>query len=214
LTFGRDVEVNFITMAPIARLLGSFQRLTTSHPAFCVLTSSSLRCYSSKKIQLQVGETLPDVNLYEDSPDNAISARQLYKGKKGVLFAVLGAFTPGCTNTHIPDYLSLYEKFKEEGYMISCVSVNDPFVMKAWGISTNAAGKIRMLSDPRGEFTKVLGMDLDCKQVLGGIRSQKYSLVIEDGKILSINVDPEHTGLACLLCIKNMMEGSDILLNR
>jgi len=183
----------------------SLQRLTKS-----AIFLGSNKLYSSKRC-LQVGETLPDVNLYEDSPDNAISARQLYKGKRGVLFAVLGAFTPGCTNTHIPDYLSLYEKFKEEGFMISCVSVNDPYVMKAWGISTNAAGKIRMLADPRGEFTKTLGMDLDCKQVLGGIRSQKYSLVIEDGKILSINVDPEQTGLACLLCIKNMKADDAVL---
>uniref|UniRef100_A0A0B6ZY61 Peroxiredoxin-5 n=1 Tax=Arion vulgaris TaxID=1028688 RepID=A0A0B6ZY61_9EUPU len=194
-------------MAPIVRFSSlSFQRLTkkSAFQAFVLSFSCNNRFYSSSSKRLQVGETLPDVNLFEGSPNNAISTRQLYKGKRGVLFAVVGAFTPGCTNTHIPDYLSLYEKFKEEGYIISCVSVNDPFVMAAWGISTKAAGKIRMLADPRGEFTKALGMDLDCKQVLGGIRSQKYSLVIEDGKILSINVDPEHTGLACLLCIKNM----------
>ncbi|KAH9523066.1 Peroxiredoxin-5, mitochondrial [Bulinus truncatus] len=158
----------------------------------------------SKKHKVQVGDLLPNVHLYEGTPNNAISAVDLYKGKKGVLFGVVGAFTPGCTNSHIPDYLSLHEKFKEEGYMISCVSVNDPFVMAAWGKSTNADGKIRMLADPRGEFTKALGMELDCKQLLGGFRSQKYSLVIEDGKIQSINVDPEHTGLACLLCLKNM----------
>ncbi|XP_055879559.1 peroxiredoxin-5, mitochondrial-like [Biomphalaria glabrata] len=164
------------------------------------------RMYSAKfkRHKVQVGDPLPNVYLYEGNPGNAISAVDLYKGKKGVLFGVVGAFTPGCTNSHIPDYLSLHEKFKEEGYMISCVSVNDPFVMDAWGKSTHADGKIRMLADPRGEFTIALGMDLDCKQIMGGIRSQKYSLVIEDGKIQSINVDPEHTGLACLLCIKNM----------
>ncbi|CAL1530509.1 unnamed protein product [Lymnaea stagnalis] len=165
------------------------------------------RQHFSSKHKIQVGDTLPNVNLYEGSPSNPISAIDLYKGKKGVLFAVVGAFTPGCTNSHIPDYLSLYEKFKEEGYMISCVSINDPFVMEAWGKNTNAFGKIRMLADPRGEFTKALGMELDCKQLLGGIRSQKYSLVIDDGKIQSFNVDPEHTGLACLLCIKNMRAG-------
>ncbi|BFZ07305.1 hypothetical protein BsWGS_10344 [Bradybaena similaris] len=201
------------------RIIGSCSLLRLTKSQFVVQPLLSLnvvnnynRLYSSKR-KLQVGDTLPDVNLYEGSPDNPIPARQLYKGKKGVLFAVVGAFTPGCTNTHIPDYLSLYEKFKEEGYMISCVSVNDPYVMKAWGISTNAAGKIRMLADPRGEFTKALGMDLDCKQVLGGIRSQKYSLVIDDGKILSINVEPEHTGLTCLLCIKNMKADDAALQN-
>ncbi|KAK3799230.1 hypothetical protein RRG08_054357 [Elysia crispata] len=161
------------------------------------------RAYSSKH-KFQVGDTLPNVNLFENSPDNPIPASTLYEGKKGVLFAVVGAFTPGCTNTHIPDYISLYEKFKKEGYMISCVSVNDPFVMAAWGKSTGAEGKIRMLADPSGEFTKTLGMDIDCTKLLGGVRSHKYSLVIEDNKIQSVNVDPEFTGLQCLLCIQNM----------
>ncbi|XP_059174439.1 peroxiredoxin-5, mitochondrial-like [Physella acuta] len=180
----------------------SVKRLSKLLPIITIKQENS-RLYSSK-YKVQVGDELPNVNLYEKSPNNPISAVDLYKGKKGVLFAVVGAFTPGCTNSHIPDYLSLHEKFQEEGYMISCVSVNDPFVMEAWGKSTNALGKIRMLADPRGEFTKALGMEIDCKQLLGGIRSQKYSLVIDDGKIQSINVDPEHTGLACLLCIKNM----------
>ncbi|RUS72994.1 hypothetical protein EGW08_019242 [Elysia chlorotica] len=165
------------------------------------------RSYSSKH-KFRVGDTLPDVNLFENSPDNPIPASTLYKGKRGILFAVVGAFTPGCTNTHIPDYLSLYEKFKEEGYMISCVSVNDPFVMAAWGKSTNAEGKIRMLADPSGQFTKTLGMDIDCTKLLGGVRSHKYSLVIEDNIIQSVNVDPEFTGLQCLLCIQNMKIGN------
>ncbi|GFN97102.1 peroxiredoxin-5, mitochondrial [Plakobranchus ocellatus] len=162
-----------------------------------------LRAYSSKH-KFKVGDALPNVNLYENSPNNPVSASELYKGKKGVLFAVVGAFTPGCTNTHIPDYLSLYDKFKEEGYMISCVAVNDPFVMAAWAKSTGAEGKIRMLADPCGEFTKTLGMDIDCTKLLGGVRSHKYSLVVEDSIIQSINVDPESTGLQCLLCIQNM----------
>ncbi|XP_005095910.1 peroxiredoxin-5, mitochondrial [Aplysia californica] len=183
-------------LAPPVRRLKPFLPVISN----CLLLHRS----SSSRKKLRVGDELPNVNLYEGSPENAIPASQLYKGKRGVLFAVVGAFTPGCTQTHIPDYLSLHEKFKEEGYVISCVSVNDPFVMKAWAQSTEADGKIRMLADPRGEFTKALGMELDCKQLLGGIRSHKYSLVVEDGKIQSINVDPEHTGLACLLCIKNM----------
>ncbi|KAK7482179.1 hypothetical protein BaRGS_00026528 [Batillaria attramentaria] len=155
-------------------------------------------------ICLQVGDPLPDVVLYEGSADNPVKANELYRGKRGVLFAVVGAFTPGCTNTHIPDYLALYDKFKEEDCMISCISVNDPYVMGAWAKSTNAEGKIHMLADPRGEFTRAMDMELDCKKILGTNRSQKYSLVVEDGIIQSINVDPDHTGLACLLCIRTM----------
>lgn len=153
---------------------------------------------------ISVGDPLPDIVLYEGSVDNPIKARELYKGKKGVIFAVVGAFTPGCTNSHIPDYLELYDKFNEEGYMISCISVNDPYVMAAWAKSTHAEGKIHMLADPRGEFTRAMGMELDCKKLLGTNRSHKYSVVVEDGIIKSINVDPEHTGLACLLCIRMM----------
>ncbi|XP_076463798.1 peroxiredoxin-5, mitochondrial-like [Babylonia areolata] len=183
----------------MATILRSCRALTTvalSQRIFPVLVSAK-RCF-------KVGDQLPDVLLYETSPDNAISARELYKGKRGIIFAVMAAFSPGCTNAHIPDFLELYEKFKEEGYMMSCISVNDPFVMSAWAKFTKADGKIRMLADPRGEFTRAMGMEIECKKLLGTNRSQKYSLVVEDGIIQSINVDPEHTGLACLLCIKTM----------
>ncbi|PVD26499.1 hypothetical protein C0Q70_14176 [Pomacea canaliculata] len=166
--------------------------------------------YVTAKRCIKVGDPLPDIVLYEGSPNNAVKASELYKGKRGIIFAVLGAFNPGCTNAHIPDYLELYHKFKEEGYLISCVSVNDPFVMAAWGKATGAEGKIRMLADPQAKFTKAMGMELDCTKLLGNFRSQKYSLVIDDSIIQSINVDPDHTGLACLLCITTMKNVNSI----
>ncbi|KAK7103818.1 peroxiredoxin-5, mitochondrial-like [Littorina saxatilis] len=183
----------------MATLLRSIRKIGT-----VTVTQRCSPVLLSAKRFIWVGDSLPDVNLYEGSPDNVIPARELYKGKRGVIFAVVGAFSPGCTNSHIPDYLELHDKIKEEGYMISCIAVNDPFVMAAWAKDTETEGKIRMLADPRGEFTRAMGMELDCKKMLGTDRSQKYSLVVDDGVIQSINVDPEHTGLACLLCIKTM----------
>ncbi|KAK3092333.1 hypothetical protein FSP39_001408 [Pinctada imbricata] len=157
-----------------------------------------------RTLRNKVGERIPSVSVYEGSPDGVINPQELFKGKKGILFSVLGAFTPGCSLEHIPEYLQQFEKFKEEGYdLICCVAVNDPFVMAAWGKDVKAEGKIRMLADPAAEFTKALKMELDCTKPLGGLRSKRYSLVVEDAVIKSINTEPDHTGLACLLCIRN-----------
>ncbi|XP_056020923.1 peroxiredoxin-5, mitochondrial-like isoform X2 [Ostrea edulis] len=157
------------------------------------------------------GERIPSVDLYEDSPAEPLNAQELFKGKKGVLFAVVGAFTPGCSEKHIPEYLNNYDKFKEEGYdMICCLAVNDPFVMSAWGDKLKTRGKIRMLADPQGKFTKAMKMDLDCTKLLGNIRSKRYALVIEDSVIKSINTEPDHTGLACLLCIRNFRSSPSV----
>ncbi|ESO90082.1 hypothetical protein LOTGIDRAFT_233896 [Lottia gigantea] len=168
-------------------------------------------CYQTQSF-LKIGDSLPDIKLYQDTPDNGISAKELYKGKKGVLFSVVGAFTPGCTHAHIPEYLESADKFKEEGYdLIGCVSVNDPFVMSAWGKNLQAEGKIKMLADTNGEFTKALGMELDCTKLLGNIRSKRYSLVIEDSIIQTINEDPKHSGLVCLLCIRNLKTKQQVM---
>ncbi|KAL8598263.1 hypothetical protein ACOMHN_035213 [Nucella lapillus] len=183
-------------MATVLRGCRRLASVAVSQRVFPALVSSK-RC-------IKIGDPLPDVTLYETSPDNAFSAGELYKGKKGIIFAVMAAFSPGCTKAHIPDFLAFYEKFKEEGYIVSCISVNDPYVMDAWGKFTHADGKIHMLADPQGEFTRAMGMEIECKNLLGTNRSQKYSLVVEDGIIRSINVDPEHTGLTCLLCIQTI----------
>ncbi|CAE1155265.1 PRDX5 [Acanthosepion pharaonis] len=171
-------------------------------------TDLQINIRKTEVMRLQVGERLPEISLFENKPGNVIESvnlAELYKNKKGVLFSVVGAFTPGCSNAHIPEYINHYETFKKAGYdLIACVSVNDPFVMAAWSQKTKAEGKIKMLADPRGEFTKAIGMELDCSKMLGNIRSKRYSLVVENNVIRSINLDPDHTGLVCLLCIKNV----------
>ncbi|XP_052097892.1 peroxiredoxin-5, mitochondrial-like [Mytilus californianus] len=159
----------------------------------------------------KIGEKLPIVSVYEDTPDKKVNLQELFKNKRGVLFSVVGAFTPGCTKSHLPEYLENFDRFKEEGYdLICCISVNDPFVMSAWGKQVSAEGKITMLADPKAEFTKAMNMDLDCTKLLGNVRSKRYCLVIEDGIIKSIMTEPNHTGLACLLCIKNFSKGTRI----
>ncbi|KAL3874204.1 hypothetical protein ACJMK2_037250 [Sinanodonta woodiana] len=156
------------------------------------------------KRNIRVGERLPPVSLYVDLPSNPINLQELFKGKKGVVFSVIGAFVPGCSQAHLPEYINHVDKFREEGYdLLGCIAVNDPFVMSAWGKSVGADGKVLMLADPKAEFTRALDMELDCKNLLGGVRSKRYSLVIEDGIVQGVNTEPDHTGLACLLCIRN-----------
>ncbi|XP_065177154.1 peroxiredoxin-5, mitochondrial-like [Sycon ciliatum] len=155
---------------------------------------------TASRMPIQVGDKLPSVSLHEGSPKGTVNIADLFKGKKGVLFAVPGAFTPGCSKTHLPGYVTDIEKYNAKGVeVIACVSVNDAFVMAAWGEAHGAAGKVRMLADTTGELTKAMEMDFDATPFLGGIRSKRYSMVIEDGVVKTINVEPDGTGLTCSL---------------
>ena len=121
---------------------------------------------------IAVGDKLPNVVLYENSPDGKVELVPLCAGKKVVIFGVPGAFTPGCSNTHLPGYVAAADKLKTKGVdEIVCVSVNDPFVMEAWGKDQSAGGKVRMLADTTADLTKALGLELDCHiAVLGNVR--------------------------------------------
>ncbi|XP_069556714.1 peroxiredoxin-5, mitochondrial [Brachyistius frenatus] len=155
------------------------------------------------KMPIQVGESLPSVEVQEGEPGNKVAMDQLFKGKKGVLFAVPGAFTPGCSKTHLPGFVQQAEDLKSKGIQeIACVSVNDAFVMAAWGKEHGADGKVRMLADPTGAFTKAVDLLLDSDQivaVLGNKRSKRYSMLVENGVVKKINVEPDGTGLTCSL---------------
>lgn len=122
-----------------------------------------------------------------------------FKGKKGVLFGVPGAFTPGCSKTHLPGYVANYEKLKAAGAeVVACVAVNDVFVQDAWGREHGAEGKVRMLADPRAELAKALDIELDLTDLLGSKRLTRFSAVIEDGVIKTFNLE-EGGALACSL---------------
>lgn len=146
---------------------------------------------------IQVGDQLPALSLQEGTPGTKHNINELFQGKKGILFAVPGAFTPGCSLTHLPGYVNHSEKLREQGYeLIVCVSVNDAFVMGAWGEAQGAEGKVMMLADPDASFTKALGLEVEAG-ALGGTRSKRYSMTVENGVVTQLNVEPDGFGISC-----------------
>ena len=149
---------------------------------------------------IKVGSRFPRVKLYENLPTNIVETTDLLKGKRVVLFGVPGAFTPGCSKTHLPGYVADYDKFKKKGVdSLVCVSVNDPFVMEAWGKAYYTENKIRMLADTHGELARELGIVLDIEAKLGNKRMKRFSMLCEDGTVKVFNLEPDGGGLTCSL---------------
>lgn len=142
---------------------------------------------------IKVGDKVPDVKIKAmiDGKMQDVSTGELFAGKKVVLFAVPGAFTPTCSEQHLPGFIANARKLKDKGVdLIACTSVNDAFVMDAWGKAQGAAGKeIMMLADGNAEFAKAMGLEMDGKGIGFGTRSQRYAAVIEDGVIKALNVE-------------------------
>jgi peroxiredoxin len=139
---------------------------------------------------IQVGSTLPEVDfsLLENGEVTNPGTNELFTGKRVVMFAVPGAFTPTCSQAHLPGYVALADKIKAKGVdSIICLSVNDAFVMDAWGKASNAEDII-MLADGNGYFTKQVGLDMNTGN-FGGMRSLRYSMLVEDGEVVKINVE-------------------------
>uniref|UniRef100_A0A8C5WIN3 Peroxiredoxin-5 n=1 Tax=Leptobrachium leishanense TaxID=445787 RepID=A0A8C5WIN3_9ANUR len=197
----------------------------------------------ARAMSLKVNDSLPDVEVYEGSPGNKISLKDVFKGKKGVLFGVPGAFTPGCSKffliirvwtrcswiicyillgldschprsrslvcaaryikTHLPGYVEKSEELKAQGIaVVACLSVNDVFVMTEWGKLHGAQDKVLMLADPNGAFSKATGLGIDKAELLalfGTQRSKRFAMVIDNGIVKSLNVEPDGTGLTCSL---------------
>lgn len=140
---------------------------------------------------IQPGQTIPAATLSELTKDGMVNhtTSELFANKKVVLFAVPGAFTPTCSEAHLPGFVTLADQIKAKGIdMIACVAVNDAFVMQAWGEAQNAS-EISMLADGNASFTKALGLEMDTAE-FGGIRSQRYSMVIDNGVVTQLNVEP------------------------
>ena len=139
---------------------------------------------------IQVGSTLPEVDfsLLENGEVTNPGTNELFTDKKVVVFAVPGAFTPTCSHSHLPGYVALADKIKAKGVdSIICLSVNDAFVMDAWGKANNAE-EILMVADGNGYFTKQIGLDMNTGN-FGGMRSLRYSMLVEDGKVKKLNVE-------------------------
>lgn len=141
---------------------------------------------------IKVGDKIPSIVLQQKTADGVqpIKTDDLFKGKKVVLFAVPGAFTPTCSAKHLPGFVQNAEKLKQKGVdAVACVAVNDAFVMDAWGKSQSAEGKVLMLADGSAHFAKALGLDLDLMDKGLGMRSQRYAMVVNDGKVEKLYVE-------------------------
>ena len=141
---------------------------------------------------IKVGDKVPSATLTTMGPDGPkpISTDELFKGKTVALFAVPGAFTPTCSARHLPSFKTHAGDLKGKGVdTIACVSVNDVFVMKAWGDNQSVGEDIVMLADGNGDFTKALGLELDGSRFGMGQRSQRYSMIVKDGVVTELNVE-------------------------
>ena len=142
-------------------------------------------------MSIQIGDTIPNVELRvmgKEGPE-AVQTADLFAGKKVVLFAVPGAFTPGCSMTHLPGFVVKADEIKAKGVdSIICTAVNDVFVMDAWGKDQNA-DEIIMLADGIGEFASAMGLDQDLSGIQFGKRSQRYAMIVNDGKVELLNID-------------------------
>jgi glutaredoxin/glutathione-dependent peroxiredoxin len=148
---------------------------------------------------IKQGETLPDATLFEFIEDeragctlgpNSFGVREQTAGKRVVIFGLPGAFTPTCSAKHVPGYVEQFDALRAAGVdEIWCVSVNDAFVMGAWGRDQRTSGKVRMMADGSAAFTRALGLEQDLSARGMGIRSQRYAMVIEDGVVKTLNVE-------------------------
>ena len=142
---------------------------------------------------IQVGDKVPSATLKYLSPEGPkeITTDELFRGKKVALFAVPGAFTPTCSQRHLPGYVDKASELKAKGIdQIACVAVNDAFVMGAWGKEHKADDKVVMLGDGSCEFTEAIGLTVDRREAGMGIRSQRYSMIVDDGVIKELHVEP------------------------
>jgi len=148
---------------------------------------------------IKVGDKLPDGQLQEfievetagcSIGPNTFNVADLAKGKKIVVFGLPGAFTPTCSAKHVPGYVQQYDALKRKGVdEVWCLSVNDAFVMGAWGRDQHSSGKVRMMADGSADYTKKLGLELDLTARGMGVRSQRFSMLIEDGVVKSLNIE-------------------------
>lgn len=141
-------------------------------------------------MSIQPGERIPEAILqYIRDGVQKIDTATLFEGNKQVLFAVPGAFTPTCSERHLPGFVEHFEEFRNKGISVACMAVNDPFVMQAWGESQHVPQGLRMLSDGNGEFTRLLGLEMDASAYGMGSRSKRFALYAEDGIVRQVFVE-------------------------
>jgi glutaredoxin/glutathione-dependent peroxiredoxin len=140
------------------------------------------------------GSKLPQAKfkIMSGTGPSEITTEELFKGKKAVLFAVPGAFTPTCHARHLPGFLEHAAEFKAKGVdLIACTAVNDVFVMNAWAEASGAEGIVEMLADGNGDFAKAIGLEMDGTPIGFGIRSKRYAMLLDDGVVKALHVEAQ-----------------------
>ncbi len=133
-------------------------------------------------MSITVGDRLPEVTLKRIRDGiETVDTQALFDGRRVVLFAVPGAFTPTCSARHLPGFVERFDAFRQRGIEVYCMAVNDPFVMKAWGESQHIPEGLQMLADGNGDFTRALGLGLDASASGMGMRSRRFALFVDDG---------------------------------
>ena len=141
---------------------------------------------------IKAGDKVPSTTFMEmqDGKPAPVTGEQLFAGRKVALFALPGAFTPTCSAKHVPGFVDNYDTLRSKGIdAIACVSVNDAFVMGAWGKDQKADGKVHMFADGNGDFTRALGLEFDATKFGMGKRSQRYSMIVDNGVVKTVNVE-------------------------
>ncbi|MEF9978542.1 MAG: peroxiredoxin [Thermomonas sp.] len=139
---------------------------------------------------IQPGERIPEAILqYVADGVHKIDTPTLFEGRKLVLFSVPGAFTPTCSERHLPGFVEHFDQFRERGIEVACMAVNDPFVMQAWGESQHVPTGLRMLADGNADFTRALGLEMDASGFGMGTRSKRFALYAEDGVVRELFVE-------------------------
>jgi peroxiredoxin len=139
---------------------------------------------------IKVGDRIPaaTLNVIKDGVQS-VGTDELFKGKKVVLFSVPGAFTPTCSEKHLPGFVEHYQEFRRRGIEVVCMAVNDAFVMKAWAKDRGVPEGLLMLADGNGDFAKALGLEMDASKFGMGVRSKRFALYVEDGVVKQVHVE-------------------------
>lgn len=139
---------------------------------------------------IETGQAIPEAVLQIVRQGvEQIDTHTIFGGRRVVMFGVPGAFTPTCSERHLPGFIARYQDFRDRGIELACISVNDPFVMQAWGESAGVPAGLKMLADGNGDLTRALGLEMDASAYGMGLRSKRYALYAEDGIVRDLQVE-------------------------
>lgn len=139
---------------------------------------------------IQIGDRIPEVNIkrINDGIDT-VDTHRFFEGRRLVLFSVPGAFTPTCSEKHLPGFIAHFDDFRAKGVGVACMSVNDPFVMKAWAASQSAPAEMEILADGNGDFVRALGLEMDASAYGMGIRGKRFAMYVDDGVVKLLEIE-------------------------